>query len=71
MDRLVTLGLVERTTNDVDRRSFEVQTTKQGRAVLRRAAVTHLQGIDAVFASRLNDRDLSDLRRILDRLTTR
>jgi DNA-binding MarR family transcriptional regulator len=71
VDRLVTLGLVERTTNDGDRRSFEVQTTKQGRAVLRRAAVTHLQGIDAVFASRLNDRDLSDLRRILDRLTTR
>jgi DNA-binding MarR family transcriptional regulator len=69
VDRLVSRGLVERSTNEGDRRSIEVQTTALGRAVLRRAAVTHLRGIDVVFASRLSDRDLSDLGRILDRLT--
>jgi DNA-binding MarR family transcriptional regulator len=66
VDRLVARGLVERRTSEGDRRSIEVHIAKQGRAVLRRAAVTHLRGIDAVFASRLNDRDLADLRRILD-----
>jgi DNA-binding MarR family transcriptional regulator len=68
VDRLVARGLVERRTSEEDRRSVEVHIAKQGSAVLRRAAVTHLRGIDTVFASRLNDRDLADLRRILDRL---
>ncbi len=70
VDRLVSRGLVERKTSEGDRRSVQVQITKQGRAVLRRAALTHLRGIDAVFASRLTDRDLSDLRRILNHLAT-
>lgn len=69
VDRLVSRGLVERNTNEDDRRSIQVQTTKQGRAIMRRAAVTHLQGIDAVFTSRLTDRDLADLHRILNHLT--
>lgn len=68
VDRLVSRGLVERINNEGDRRSIEVQTTTLGRAVLRRAALTHLRGIDVAFASRLSDRDLSDLRRILDHL---
>ncbi len=69
VDRLVTRGLVERNVSEGDRRSIHVQTTKRGRAVLQRAALTHLRGIDVVFASRLKDRDLSDLRRILDHLS--
>ena len=68
VDRLVAKGLVERNTGE-DRRSIHVQTTKVGRSVLRRAALTHLRGIDVVFASRLKDRDLSDLNRILDHLS--
>jgi DNA-binding MarR family transcriptional regulator len=68
VDRLVTLGLVERTVPEGDRRAVEVRTTTQGRSVLRRAAVTHLRGINAVFTSPLTDRDLADLHRILDHL---
>jgi DNA-binding MarR family transcriptional regulator len=69
VDRLVADGLVERSISEADRRSVEVRTTKQGRSVLRRAALTHLRGIGAVFASLLTDRDLADLHRILDHLT--
>jgi DNA-binding MarR family transcriptional regulator len=68
VDRLVLRGLVERSVSETDRRSVQVKTTKQGRAVLRRAALTHLHGIDALFTSRLTDRDLADLRRILKHL---
>jgi DNA-binding MarR family transcriptional regulator len=68
VDRLVARGLVERRLSEADRRSVEVHIVKQGRALLRRAAVTHLRSIDAVFASRLDDRDLTDLHRILDHL---
>ncbi len=70
VDRLVSSGLVERTTPEDDRRSVQVHTTKQGRAMLRRAALTHLRGINAVFASRLTERDVFDLKRILDHLAT-
>jgi DNA-binding MarR family transcriptional regulator len=70
VDRLVADGLVERSISEADRRSVEVRTTKQGRSVLRRAAVTHLRGIDTVFASLLTDRDCADLHRILDHLET-
>jgi DNA-binding MarR family transcriptional regulator len=70
VDRLVSRGMVERKTSESDRRSVQVQTTKQGRAVLRRAALTHLHGIDAVFASRLTTRDHTDLHRILNHLAT-
>jgi DNA-binding MarR family transcriptional regulator len=69
VDRLVSRGLVERITSETDRRSIQVHTTKQGRAIMRRAAVTHLHGIDAVFTSRLTDRDQTDLHRIFDHLT--
>jgi DNA-binding MarR family transcriptional regulator len=50
VDRLVALGMVERSIPEGDRRSVEVRTTQQGRSVLRRAAVTHVRGINAVLA---------------------
>jgi DNA-binding MarR family transcriptional regulator len=68
IDRLVLRGLVERNVSETDRRSVYVTTTKQGRAVLRGAALTHLRGIDAMFTSRLTNRDLADLYRILKHL---
>ncbi len=68
VDRLVGRGLVERLAGEDDRRSITVSATKAGRALLRRAATTHLRGIDSLFASRLDARDLVDLERILTRL---
>ena len=68
VDRLQTRGFVERRASDEDRRSVTVSITSSGRAVLRRAATTHLRGVDSLFASRVDGRDLADLARILDRL---
>jgi DNA-binding MarR family transcriptional regulator len=68
VDRLVGRGLVERVASDHDRRSITVSMTTAGRATLRRAAATHLRGIDSLFASRLDAADLADLERILVRL---
>jgi DNA-binding MarR family transcriptional regulator len=70
VDRLVERGWVERRAHAADRRSVVVALTPTGRQCLRRAAVTHLRGIDAVFASRLDAADLADLDRIVTRLAT-
>lgn len=68
VDRLVGRAWVERGTADADRRSVVVALTGEGRATLRRAAVTHLRGIDTVFARRLGRDDIAALAGILDRL---
>lgn len=68
VDRLAARGWVERRAHEHDRRSVVVAVTPTGRSVLRRAAVTHVGGIGRVFADRLDERDLADLARILDRL---
>ncbi len=68
VDRLVDAGLVERNAVPTDRRSIAVSITTAGRTSLRRAATTHLKGIDELFASRLDAQDLDDLERILNRL---
>jgi DNA-binding MarR family transcriptional regulator len=69
VDRLVDRGWVERRPHEVDRRSVVVALTGEGRRVLGRAAVTHLRGIEAVFAARLTTRDVDDLARIVGRLS--
>jgi DNA-binding MarR family transcriptional regulator len=68
VDRLVERGLVERRASVTDRRSVEVATTSAGRAALRRAAPTHLNGISRLFASRLGSGELAQLVAILERL---
>lgn len=68
VDRLVGAGLVERSSDENDARTVVAGVTPAGKAALRRAAVTHLKGIDVVFASRLSAQDLAALGRILDRL---
>ena len=70
IDRLVSRGWVERQTDPADRRSVRVSITSAGRNFLRRAALTHLADVDAVFAGLLSPRDLRDLDRILKRLSS-
>ena len=70
IDRLVSRGWVERQTDATDRRSVRVSITGAGRSALRRAALTHLADVDAIFAAHLSPRDLRDLDRILTRLSS-
>ncbi|NMH98509.1 MarR family winged helix-turn-helix transcriptional regulator [Pseudonocardia acidicola] len=68
VDRLSTAGLVERRPSPADRRSQLVTITEQGRAALGRACAVHVRGLDEHVFSRLTDRDVRDLERVLDRL---
>jgi DNA-binding MarR family transcriptional regulator len=68
VDRLVRAGLVQRSSDRGDRRTVVVALTADGRAVLRRAALTHLDGVAARFADRLAPEDVAVLGRILARL---
>ena len=68
MDRLVTEGLVERTTCASDGRGVYAALTDQGLRRLRRAALTHLRGVREHFTERLSERELDELARLLDKL---
>lgn len=61
-------GLVERVPCPYDLRGSLVGLTERGRAVLADASRTHLDGIRARFAGRLDDDELRALAALLDRL---
>lgn len=69
VERMEVGGLVERQAAPDDRRGTLAVLTTPGRAALRRAAPVHLRGIEEHFASKLDGRDVSDLKRILGKLT--
>jgi DNA-binding MarR family transcriptional regulator len=58
VDRLVKIGLVERSPNPADGRSLLVGLTSQGVARLRGAQVTHHAVVRALLLDRLGERDL-------------
>ena len=68
VDRMVDAGLVDREPCSSDRRVLYAQLTSSGRATLRRAAPTHLRGIEEHFASVLTDEDVAVLGRVLGRV---
>ena len=70
VDRLVADGLVERVVCEDDRRGQWAALTEQGHERLRRAAPTHLRGIDEHFLDRLSPEDLRALRRMLEPIVT-
>jgi DNA-binding MarR family transcriptional regulator len=57
VDRLVTIGLVERRTNPADGRSLLVGLTAQGLARLRTAQVTHHETVRQLMLDRLGEED--------------
>ncbi len=63
--RLERAGLVEREPDEEDRRGVHAVLTRRGRASLRRAAVTHLAGIQQHFAGRLREGDAARLAAML------
>jgi DNA-binding MarR family transcriptional regulator len=70
VDRLERLGLVTRGRVLEDGRGIAATLTDQGREQLGRASVTHLAAVQRHFVNRLDEADMSDLRRISQRLGT-
>lgn len=68
VDRLEEAGLVERVPSVEDGRGYHAVITKEGRDVLRRAAPTHLRGIQEHFAQHLTDSDVVALQRVFAKL---
>jgi DNA-binding MarR family transcriptional regulator len=68
VDRMVDDGLVRREPCPSDRRSTYAVLTADGRSALRRAAPTHLRGIDEHFARLLTDDEVGVLSRALGRV---
>ncbi len=69
VDRLVAAGLVERVTCDSDRRGQWASLTPTGVERLRAAAPTHLRGVAQHFLDRLDPDELTELERMLDRVS--
>ncbi len=67
--RMAAAGLVAREPDETDRRGVYAVLTSGGRAALRRAAVTHLGGIQRHFAGRLSGAQVRTLRAALTALT--
>jgi len=61
-------GFVERVACESDARVTYAQLTEDGRAKLRAASKTHLEGIRSVFSERLTPSELEALRDLLQRL---
>jgi DNA-binding MarR family transcriptional regulator len=70
VDRLVAEGLVERVSCEDDRRGQWAALTERGLERLRRAAPTHVRGIEEHFLDRLSADDLRSLRRMLEPIVT-
>lgn len=69
VDRLEEKGLVRRIPDPDDRRSTRVALTEPGIETFKRAAKTHMQGIDAVFGDRIGADEAEVLARVLGRFT--
>jgi DNA-binding MarR family transcriptional regulator len=61
-------GLVSRQPDARDRRSVTVALSPEGTEVLRAAFPVHVRGITSHFLSRLDDDELAQLRRVMDKV---
>jgi DNA-binding MarR family transcriptional regulator len=61
-------GLVSRQPDARDRRSVTVALSPEGTQVLRAAFPVHVRGITSHFLSRLDDDELAQLRRVMDKV---
>ncbi|HEX3796468.1 MAG TPA: MarR family transcriptional regulator [Acidimicrobiales bacterium] len=69
VDRMAEAGLVARQNCPNDRRSVHVILTDQGHALLGRAIVEHIDGIDRHLIAPLSASDRTDLAAVLSKLT--
>jgi DNA-binding MarR family transcriptional regulator len=68
IDRMAAAGYVEREPCREDGRGQYAVLTREGRDTLRRAAPTHLRGVQQHFAQYLTDSDVVALARVLGKL---
>ena len=68
LDRMEESGLIARQPDPDDARSTFATITSHGRAVVRKARQKHHAFLQRRFGDVLDDRDLADLSRIMDRL---
>jgi DNA-binding MarR family transcriptional regulator len=68
IDRMATAGLVTRQPCAEDGRGHYAVLTRDGREELRRAAPTHLRGVQEHFARHLTDTDVTALARVFAKL---
>jgi DNA-binding MarR family transcriptional regulator len=68
IDRMEAAELVEREPCAEDKRGQVATITREGRETLRRAAPTHLRGIQEHFAQHLTDSDVVALQRVFAKL---
>jgi DNA-binding MarR family transcriptional regulator len=66
VDRLVSAGMVERTTCSTDARGAEATLTEVGLQHLRAASRTHLDGVQAWFLAVIDEDDRQGMQRALD-----
>ena len=71
LDRMEEAGLIERRPDPADARSTFAMITAHGRAVVRRTRRKHHAFLQELFGDALDDRDLADLSRIMQRLDAR
>jgi DNA-binding MarR family transcriptional regulator len=69
IDRLVTEGLVQRTSSVADGRGVVVSLTEAGMTRLRETAPVHLRGVAHLFIEPLTDEELAVLERALEKVT--
>jgi DNA-binding MarR family transcriptional regulator len=70
LDRMEESGLIAREPDPDDGRSTFATITPHGRAVVRKTRQKHHAFLQRMFGDALDDRDLADLTRIMDRLDT-
>jgi DNA-binding MarR family transcriptional regulator len=68
VDRMEADGLVVRKRTDEDKRSVLACITPEGRRVLRKAAPTHLRGVQQTFAQHLTDTDVAAMQRVFAKM---
>ncbi|MFK7916915.1 MAG: MarR family winged helix-turn-helix transcriptional regulator [Ilumatobacter sp.] len=70
LDRLEEEGWIarHRHIDEADKRAVDVELTKSGRRLWREMNISYRRSVQSLFATHLDDADISDLRRILDLL---
>lgn len=71
LDRMQAAGLIERQPDPDDARATFASITSEGRALVRKTRRRHHPFLQHIFGDVLNDRDLADLIRIMNKLDTR
>jgi DNA-binding MarR family transcriptional regulator len=71
VDRMARAALVTRHRSSTDRRVTFAELTPEGRTVLRRAAPTHLRGVDAYFTALVAEDEAVMLHRFFSRVLER